>query len=585
MKKWECKRCGYVHDGDAPPENCPVCGAPKELFVLIDEDAGASNQAVYEKEADVIVVGSGAAAFVAAVTARKEGASVIMLEKASDIGGTTARSGGGFWAPGNRWQEALGYQDDREACIAYMVRYSYPNLYNNEAPRYGIPAREYSLIETYVDTAKEMVSFLQDIGALNVIEEINWTGKPQVDYMEHLPENKAIRGRTLYPKNDAGEIVQSGAEMIQQLAAWAEEKGIQILTNCMVTSIVQDEAGKVTGVEANYNDALISFQAKKGVIFGSGGYSHNKDLMLQWQRGPHYGGCSVPTNTGDFVRLAGTIGAQMGNTAGAFRAQSMIEAYLANPGGSSNVFYLPGDSMLLINKYGKRFVNEKRNYTDRTMLHFVWDPVKAEWTNMLTFMLFDTRTATLWQGYPPFPVQGEEMPYLIKGDTLEELEENLSARLAKLAPHTGAFALDETFLASLKDTLKTYNGYAKSGKDEDFARGDQIYDREFTTFPPTVPGAEWPPADSKNITMYPLSETGPYYALILAAGTLDTNGGPVADAHGRILDWDNAPIEGLYGAGNCIASPTANAYWGAGSTLGPAMTFGYLSAKHCVKHL
>ncbi len=578
MKKWRCKRCGYIHTGDAPPETCPVCGAPKEMFELVEAGAGAAaaGGGAAGRQADILVVGSGAAAFSAAVTAKSRGASVIMLEKAAQAGGTTMRSGGGFWVPCNRWQREAGYEDDRDAALRYMARYSYPNLYDAGQQRLGLPEREYGLLEAYVDNAHKMAGYFDEIGALHSMVEINWTGKAQVDYMDHLPENGGVRGRSIYPKGKDGKLGY-GDELIRQLQAWAEKNGITLLTGCEVTEIERGDDGRVTGLKALLDGNEESFTANKAVIFGSGGYSHNADMMRQLQRGPHYGGCAVPTNTGDFIRMAGRIGARLGNTAGAFRAQSMIEAALENPGGSSNVFYLIGDSMLLVNKYGRRIFDEKRNYTDRTMLHFVWDPVKAEWTNMLTFMLFDKRCATLWQGFPPFPVEGQPMPYLIEADSIDALAEALERRLSRLAPHTGGFRLAPGFAGALKEEIARFNRFAEAGVDEDFHRGEYAYDREWTTFPPTVPGVQWPPEG--NYTMAPLSEEGPYYAIILAAGTLDTNGGPATDGHARVLDWNDEPIRGLYGAGNCIASPTANAYWGAGSTIGPALTFGYIAAN------
>ncbi|MDL2258599.1 FAD-binding protein, partial [Eubacteriales bacterium OttesenSCG-928-K08] len=337
---------------------------------------------------------------------------------------------------------------------------------------------------------------------------------------------------------------------------------ITILTGHEVTKILQDDGGAVVGVTAKNAMGERIFYANRGVIFGSGGYSHNPELMLRFQRGPHYGGCAVPTNTGDFIKLAGEIGAAIGNTAGAFRAQSMLEVYLKSPSGSSNVFYIPGDSVIEVNKYGKRVMDEKRNYTDRTMAHFVWDSVKAEWTNMLLFMIWDERTANLWQGYPPYPVKGEEPYYIIYGQTLGDLSIAIEKRLASLAEHTGGFSLAPEFLQNLQKSIASFNAYAQSGEDVEFGRGDTDYDREWTTFPPTLPGAQWPPAGKKNYTMYPFSDKGPYYAVILAAGTLDTSGGPLTDEHARVLDWRGRPIPGLYGAGNCIASPTANAYWG-----------------------
>ena len=535
------------------------------------------------READVIVVGSGAAAFSAAVTVRRQGTSVIMLEKDEKIGGTTKRSGGGYWIPLNKWQKEAGYEDNREDCIRYMARYPYPNLYNPDAQRYGIPQPEFELLEAYVDNAHVMASNYDEWGALHSIMEVNWTGKGQVDYQDHLPENKGIRGRVIYPRDEEGNIMISGAELIRQLETWAGKNYIEIITNAEVNSILRTDTGKVNGVTAIINEREHIFQAGLGVIFGTGGYSHNPEYMLHFQRGPHYGGCSVPTNTGDFIKLAGSIGARIGNTPGAFRTQSLIESHIKYPGGISGVFFLPGDSMILVNKFGKRIVNEKRNYADRTMAHFHWDPVGAEWVNMLVFMIFDERTATLWQGIPPLRTPDKESPYLIKGDDLDELGQNIAERLERLAPYTGNFMLAPSFGTNLKETFERFNKFAITGKDEDFQRGDTNYDREWAIFPPSIPDVEWPPKDSKNYTMYPLGEKGPYFAYILAAGTLDTNGGPVINKHAQVIDWNNRPIPGLYGAGNCIAGPTANAYWGGGCTIGPALTFGYIAGNHIIE--
>ncbi len=533
---------------------------------------------------DVVIVGTGAAAFSAAITARKQGASVLMLEKSDAVGGTTKRSGGGYWIPMNKWQKEAGYEDNREDALRYMARYSYPNLYNFDDNNYGIPEHELKLLEAYVDNAHRMASDYEEWGALHSIMEVNWKGKGQVDYQDHLPENKGIRGRTIYPRDDQGNIMISGAELIRQVETWTREKGVEIITSAEVKRILQDSSGRVVGVTARIDGEEVPFHAKLGVVFGSGGYSQNPEFMLHFQPAPHYGGCSVPTNTGDFIKLAGAIGARIGNTKGAFRSQSLIESHVRRPGGISSVFFLPGDSMILVNKHGKRIVNEKRNYTDRTMAHFHWDPVAAEWVNMLAFMVFDQRTATLWQGYPPLRTLDKPSPYLAKGDTLEELEQAVAKRLKKIANRTGGFKLSPQFVANLKDTVEKFNGFAEWGKDEDFGRGDTDYDKEWSMIPPTVPGEAWPPEGAKNYTMHPISEKGPYYAYILAAGTLDTNGGPVVNEHAQVLDWNNQVIPGLYGAGNCIASPTANAYWGGGCTIGPALTFGYIAGNHLVKN-
>lgn len=537
----------------------------------------------WDQQADIIVVGSGGGAHSAAITATIQGAKVIMLEKGAFAGGTTLRSGGGMWIPNNRFQREKGIKDERADAIRYMARYSYPQLYNPDDPQLGLPRHEYSLITTYYDNAYRMLDFMWDNKVMTTMQEINWTGKPQVDYMDHLPENKGVRGRVCYCLTQDGKLGYGG-EMMRQLRASAEAYKIPLFLNHRATRIIQDDNGEVTGVEATTGDGkTVTFGADKAVVFCTGGYTHNEKLLLRFQRGPHFGGCAAPTNTGDFIFLAEEIGAQLANMAGAWRAELVLEETLRDPDGIHNVFFVMGDSILEVNRYGKRVMDEKRNYTDRTMTHFVWDPQRAEWTNMLIFMVYDQRTATLWQGYPPLPVQGAPAPYVITGDTLDALAKAIEERLKKLAPHTGGFGLDKGFADNLKRTVQEFNEFAKVGVDEDFGRGDYNYDREWTTFPPTIPGAEWPPPGSKNYTMYPLATSGPYYAQILAAGTLDTNGGPMINEMAQVRDTHGKAIPRLYGAGNCIASPTANAYWGGGSTLGPAMTFAHIAAINAVK--
>jgi 3-oxosteroid 1-dehydrogenase len=534
----------------------------------------------WDRSADVIVVGSGAAAYSAAITSRVQGAEVLMVEKAPMAGGTTIRSGGGFWIPNNRFQRQAGIVDPKEDAMRYMARYSFPQLYNPVSDHLGLPENEYNLISTYCDTASAMLDFMWDNGAIKSIMEINWTGRPQVDYMDHLPENKGIRGRLCYSMAENGKMAYGG-ELVRQLKSWADSHQIPLLLGHRVTRILRNLAGEVIGVEAAISDEKkVNMRAERAVVFGSGGFTHNDKLMLHFQRGPHFGGCAASTNTGDFVLMASAVGAELGNMAGAFRAEIVLEQALSDPGGSHNVFYVVGDSVLEVNRYGLRYGDEKRNYNDRTMTHFVWDPLRAEWANMLTFMIYDGRTASLWGGFPPLPPPGFAASYVITRANLDQLAESIKTRLASLATKTGGFSVDDSFASNLKETVDRFNSFAVSGIDTDFHRGDFNYDREWTTFPPVIPNSKWPPPETKNYTMYPLSKAGPYHAIILAAGTLDTNGGPLINERAQVLDTYGEPIPGLYGAGNCIASPTANAYWGGGSTIGPALTFGYIAGKN-----
>ncbi len=587
MKKWRCLVCNYIHTGENPPEICPVCGAPKEQFVLVEDNKVKEDVSIEELEeivADVIIVGSGAAALTAAITSKNNGLDTIILEKGKVIGGTSARSGGRYWIPNNPEQKKANIEDSREDGLKYMSRYAFPDLYDEGKENYGLEKDDFELIENYYDTGPEVLELLESLNVFESEMDYNWKGKPQLDYMDTYPENKGIRGRTLRPKTEKG-AKTNGFDYIQLFNNWIEENQVQVNLEHRVTNILLNNKGEVKGVTALSNDGKRDFLARKGVIFGTGGFSHNKDLMRRFQYAPQYGGCASPNNEGDLVNMAEEIGIKLGNMQNAYRNQSLFEQHLDNPGGVSSVFYITGDSVFQVNKYGKRVMNEKRNYNDRAKSHFIWDSVKGEWTNKLLFMIMDERTAVNWQGMNPLQKgKVEDMPYVIVGKDLEELTKNIKNRLDKLEDDTAKFQLDESFEEKLKETFRRFNKFAKNGIDKDFQRGNADYDNEFFTFPPLNPtGIKWPPEESTNESMYPLSEEGPYFAFILAAGTLDTNGGPIINKDGQMIKFDNSPMRGLYGAGNCVASPGKAAYWGAGATLGSAMIFGYRAANHLWK--
>jgi hypothetical protein len=265
----------------------------------------------------------------------------------------------------------------------------------------------------------------------------------------------------------------------------------------------------------------------------------------------------------------------------AWRAQVVLEQALQFSSTPDDVFMPPGDSMILVNRLGVRVVNEKVNYNERARAHHVWDAHRHDFTNALLFMLYDRRTAELYAGRFPLPAAGTIAPYVIRGDSWKALADALDARLAKLAPRTGGVRLDPEFGANLRQTLARFDGFAARGVDLDFHRGERLYDREWHAkiWSFANPKTAWKPA-APNPTLARFAGKGPYYAIILGCGTLDTNGGPQTNAQAQVLDAAGAPIPGLYGAGNCIASPTGPAYYAGGGTLGPLVAFAWLAGKH-----
>ncbi|KKC26033.1 FAD-dependent oxidoreductase [Sphingomonas sp. SRS2] len=531
----------------------------------------------WDVETDILCVGSGAAACTAAVTALAGGARVMVAEKMPVLGGTTSKSGGIIWIPNNFALRAAGLVDGREDCLRYMARYSYPQRYDPGSPTLGLLDRDYRLLEAFYDNGSAAIDQLRSVKAMDFnMFRLFGVNRDAPDYADHLPENKLPSGRCLEPAVGAGH--HGGAAIASQLEAYLRSRKVPILTGTAVTAVVR-ENGRIVGAIAESEGKTLRIRARKGVIFGTGGYSHDEELVDLHQEAL-YGACAMTGATGDFIRIASSAGARMGSMGTAWRAQVVLDEALENRAVGFTILLVPGDSMIFVNKYGRRVVNEKRNYNDRTRVHFQYDPTREEYPNQLLFMLFDRRSVDAFGGDFPFPRDVREQPYIIQGESWDALFANIDQRLKTLAAQTGGVALAPDFAATTRKTLADFDGYARSGKDLEFARGEHRYDREYHPFfSPMREGTEYPKNPMPNVTMHPMADTGPYYAFVVAAGALDTSGGPMIDARARVLDADSKPIPGLFGAGNCIAAPTRGAYYGAGGTIGPAMAFGYIAAR------
>ena len=537
----------------------------------------AHAQQRWDREADVVVVGSGAAGSSAALFAHEGNVSVLMLEKAAQYGGTTARSGGAFWIPNNYLMREKGMADPREDCLRYMARTAYPTQYNASDDHLGLSERDYALIATFYDEGAATVDALRAMGALRPLAFwYNSADKMFPDYYAQLPEDKAPYGRTLFPTRSDG-TTAAGTELIAQLKAAVDARGIPVLLEHRATRLVVNSEGEVVGLEATTaSGETRTVRARKGVIFGTGGFLSNPDLRLNFLRGPTFGGCAVATAEGDFVHIGTAVGAALGNMGHAWWIQQVLEPKL-HSNISSIMTQAPGDAMILVNRYGRRCVNEKIQYNERTQSHFEWDAVTGTYPNLVQIMVFDdgcrerhgSRAGAL-------PAPGVSAPYLLSGRTLDELTSAIEARLAELAPQTGNFQLDKGFHTNLRDSIVRFNQFAETGKDLDFHRGEAPIEFGFD-------GGRHPQNDKPNQMMYPISLSGPFYAVLIGGGALDTKGGPKTNSNAQVIDHTERPIPGLYGAGNCVASPAGQAYWSGGGTIGPALAFGAVAARHAVK--
>lgn len=532
------------------------------------QELRATRSVAFDAVADVVVVGTGAGGFAAAVTAARSGAKVVMLEKAGTIGGTTKKAAAAYWVPNNHFMRERGVADPKSDALRHMARLSRPARYNPQSPTLGLMSWEYELTESFYDHAGEAVEQLTQWGAL---EPVPWDVQP--DYYAEMAENKAPHGRILYPhrfKGVPGEI-GDGADMIACFDEAARKLGVQIHTGHAVSQLIVSEAGTVDGVVAKGAYGELCIRAKN-VVFASGGFTHNVALRESSLPGPVFGGCAAKSNTGDFIPLALAMNADLVNMNGAWLAPMVLDRAIANQPDATCSFSIPGDSMLFVNRYGKRVVNEKSPYQDLVQAFWTWESQHAEYPNLFMIMVWDEAAKAHCSGTRygnPMVPDGGDQRHIISAPTFDALTDAIRTRLEVYGEHTGGWMLDASFTENLKASVERFNGFARTGVDQDFHRGEAAIERYFNM------GGR--PGNSLNETMWPFLPTGPYHATILAPATLDTKGGPRTDPHGRVLTRHGTPIPGLFAVGNCAGAMSAGSYWAGGATLGPILTSGYLA--------
>ena len=527
---------------------------------------------------DVIVLGTGVAGLVAAIAAHDAGASVGLYDKSDLVGGTTAMSGGIIWMPNNHLQAEAGVEDSREMALAYLDALSLDMIDSDMAAAFvdqGPQALryihehtpcEFSLLATYPDYHPEHPGGLP-AGGRSVDNLVfpypslgEWAAKirNQRGAMPVALGETPLGGATTAP---APELLQSriangengmGLALTGGLLRACLDRGIEPQLSWRADHLVQTE-GRVTAVRFQTPDGEQVVEAGNGVVVATGGFEFNEELTKSFLRGPMTGPAGSPENTGDGLTMSIEAGARLANMGNAWWVPVTPipgETQFGAPKMHLILLERTRPGSLMVNRTGRRFCNEAGNYNAMGGVFHQFDPVSFDYPNLPAWLIFDH---THQQRYEVATVPpGDTVPeWMAMGETPEALAE--------------AIEVDPTTLA---ETIARFNEHAAAGHDPDFHRGKSAYD----TFngDQSLPGIE--------ATLAPLAQ-GPFYAIRIEQGSLGTNGGPKTDARGRVLAQRGGVIDGLWAAGNVMAAPTGLVYGGAGGTIGPALTFGWIAGR------
>lgn len=536
----------------------------------------------WDLEVDVVVLGSGGAALVAALAAHEYGAGdVIVLEKSGMVGGTTAMSGGMLWVPLNHHSRGEGVEDSIDDVVAYLDALA-PGALDADA------------LSGFLESGPEMIRFLDD---KTPVQLRSFTDFP--DYQPDAIGAKRNGGRSLdnvvFPFEDLGtwatrvnppktgipkllsriedrhggvtdaELADrkrrdcrgQGQALIGSLLKGILDRNIPVHFDTRARHVCMD-AGRTIGVVADTERGSLRIRARKGVVIATGGFEWNTQLAQTFLRGPMTGPISVPECDGDGLLMAMEVGASLGNMANAWWMTSTKESKAEHRDARANYLAcqaertLPGS--IMVNRAGRRFVNEAVNYNALGFALHNFDTEAYEFPNLPYWLIFDANYMSKYRMFTSKP--GEPAPaWAAAADTPEAL---------------GAIiGVDGDALA---DTVARFNADVRKGHDDEFGRGDTTYDN--FAGDPSLP----PPFSTLGVI-----EHGPYYAIEMEAGVNGTCGGPRANGNAQVLAWNDEPIPGLYVCSNTMASVTAGVYGGAGGTLGPGMTFGFIAGRHAAQ--
>lgn len=530
----------------------------------------------WDRDVDVVVVGSGGAALVAATLAHDQGASVLVIEKADMLGGTTAVSGGGMFIPGNLVMEAAGIHDTREAALAYIRR-----TVDGRAP-------DPSLVEVFVDHAAEALAYLVEHTPLEVhtqpLPDYYWAWGhegaisrparvveadpyPVGDELPEWKDRLAHRGTMLslgaattltedfmprtpeleaeLRRREEQDIRPKGAALIARLFKGLLERGVETLLGTPGRHLVMDADGAVAGIVAEHDGQELAIRARKGVVLATGGFEWNPEMVRRYIGYDVYPLSPAHNNEGDGLRMAAEVGAMLGNLGSYWGTPAMFDPEIVDEATGE---LLPqfewgrGEpSSIIVNRDGRRFANEALPYNDFPKAMGLFNPVDVDYPNEHSWQIFDQKVRDRSRLLSMFP--GQPTPEWVPvADTIGELAERIG--------------LDPV---ALEATVAEYNEHAAN-------REDPLFQRHRVGL--MGPGRVAP------------IDTPPFYALQMRPGTLGTNGGPRFNEHAQVLGQSGEPIVGLYVAGNASANVFGPAYPSGGGTIGAGVTFGYLAGRH-----
>ena len=544
----------------------------------------------FDTTVDFLVVGSGGGGMAAAITAAHRGIDTLVIDKGATFGGSTAISGGGIWIPNAPTLRAKGVVDSRESIRRYL-----------DIITEGTVAAD--RLDAFVDKGPELMELLDRSPHMKLYWVKGYSdyhpeyegGRPLGRTIECMPfDTRALKEDEQFQRPNsmkgplglwvtskdyhdlamvkrtwkgrkaslvaawrvASNVIRrrhmatGGRALVARMRMVLKDAGVPLWLKTSMTELIVDGSGAVVGVLAERDGQTVRIGARRGVLLATGGFDHNQDMRAEYL--PRHGVPDVSAgareNTGDGIVAGQALGAAVDLMDDAWWMPSVL-----HPMGA--VIPLVSERCIppsvIVNGRGERFTNESSPY-----VNFVHDQLDGG--HVPAWFVMDSKAKSRYpfaQVLPgvPFPQGFYDSGVVHKADTLRDLAEKIGVKA-------------DTLVA----TVDRFNGFARSGTDEDFGRGDSAYDRYYGDPTMTNPCLD-------EITQ------GPFYAIRCEAGDLGTKGGLVTDADARVLREDGSVIDGLYATGNTSASVMGNEYAGAGATIGPAMVFGYIAAQHAAQ--